>query len=75
MLGALQQACQCKLLNDEITHVEEEFDVISLKHLEDVMVISKVNKMVQCFCSVRYDTCLHWVLMINSIDMKSKVVV
>jgi hypothetical protein len=49
------------LLNDEITHVEEEFDVVSLKCLEDVMVISKANKMVQCFCNVRYDIGLHWV--------------
>jgi hypothetical protein len=46
VLSALQQACQCKLLNNEITHVEEGFDVVSLKHLEDVVVISKANKMV-----------------------------
>jgi hypothetical protein len=63
------------LINDEITHVEEEFDIVSLKHLEDVMVMSKANKMARCFCSVRYDIGLHWVLMINSLNTKSKVVV
>ncbi len=39
------------------------------------MVISKAIKMVKCFCNVRYDIGLHWVLMINSLNMKSKVVV
>jgi hypothetical protein len=63
------------MLNNEITHVEEEFDVVFFKHLENVMVTSKANKMVQCFCSARYDIGFHWVLMINSLNLKSKVVV